>query len=238
MSTEHEKAPAPDQDGVSADQVGDYLRRHPDFLAANPEVLEALITPSRWTGGGVVDMQQFMLERLREEIDNLRLCAQELIETSRNNMSSQTRAHAGVLALLSAGDLEHLMRIVSDDLPLLLDVDVVTLCFEPARTPLPGLVSNHIRQLGEGTVNGLLDGGREVLLQSEMADDGTLFGAAAGLVQSAALSRLRPGLITPTGLLALGSRSYVFDPGQGTELIGFLTRALERCLYRWLEKPA
>lgn len=240
MTTDQQDAAtaASEDQEVSADQVGGYLRRHPDFLATNPEVLEALITPSRWAGDGVVDMQQFMLERLRDEIENLRLCAQDLIQTSRTNMSSQTRAHAAVLALLAAADFEHLARIVNDDLPLLLDIDVVTLGFEPGRTPLPGLTSPQIRRLGEGQVDNLVGAGREVLLASEFDDDGTVFGGAAGLVRSAALARLRPGLISPAGLIALGSRSQTFDPGQGTELVGFLARALERCVYRYLEKAS
>jgi hypothetical protein len=56
--------------------------------------------------------------------------------------------------------------------------------------------------------------------------------------RSAAITRLRPGLSTPTGLLALGSRGQgTFSPGQGTELLTFMSRIVERCAHNWLEKP-
>ena len=92
-------------EGLGEDRVGAYLLEHPDFLVRHPHVLKAMTVPSRASGDGVVDMQHFMLERLREEIGDLRDCAQDVIETSRYNMSVQTRTHAAVLALLAARTL-------------------------------------------------------------------------------------------------------------------------------------
>ena len=223
---------------IPPEKIKEYLRLHPDFLANHPDVLESLMTPSRWADDGVVDMQQFMLERLRDEITNLRQCAQELIDTSRSNMASQTRAHASVLALLKAVDFEHMVRIVNDDLPLLLDIDVVTIGFEPVDSFVDRMGVANIRRYGEGVLDTMLGFGRDVQLLTEVDDDGTVFGSAAGLVRSAAMARLRPGLSVPTGMIALGSRANVFEPGQGTELIGFLARVAERCVHRWLEQPA
>ncbi|OHC74381.1 MAG: hypothetical protein A3G18_09125 [Rhodospirillales bacterium RIFCSPLOWO2_12_FULL_58_28] len=229
----------PVADEPSIEQVADYLRRHPDFLT-RPDVLEAMTPPGRWgeEGEGVVDMQRFMLVRLREEIDNLRDCAQDLIETSRANMSSQTRTHAAVLAMLSADDFNHFLRVLSDDLPLLLDVDAVTIAFEPPARPFPDLVSPYIGDMPEGAVDHFLTAGREVVLLCNLTEDDSLFGSAGGLVRSAALARIRPGIKTPAGILALGSRANTFHPGQGTELVSFMARVTERCLYRWLEKEA
>ena len=119
-----DQAPAED---VSGDAVADYLRRHPDFFTGRLDLLSDMAAPDRWSDDSVVDMQRFLAERRLGEIDDLRNCAQEVIETSRTNMSVQTRTHAAVLAMLSAADLEHLLRVINDDLPLLLDVDVVTL---------------------------------------------------------------------------------------------------------------
>ncbi len=223
--------------GLNGEEVRDYLGRHPDFLTRHPELLEALSTPSRWSGDGVVDMQQFMLERLRGEIDSLRGCAQDVIETSRTNMSAQTRVHAAVLALLAANDFGHLLRTIAEDLPLLLDVDVVAICFETGGADgvmETELASPPIRRLEAGRVDGLIGRDRDVALFREMADDGTLFGGGSGLVRSAALGRLRPGPTTPEGLLALGSRGNTFHPGQGTDLITFLGRVIDSRVHRFL----
>ena len=229
-----------DAGSASPDQVADFLRRNPDFLAENPDVLGELEIPARWSGGdGVVDMQQFMLERLRGEVENLRSCAMDLIDTSRSNMSKQTHTHDAVLALLATDDFEQLMRIIAEQLPLLLDVDVVTVGFEPPRARLPGLVWPEIQRLPEGTVRRLLGAGQDVALLREMTDDGALFGSAAGLVRSAALARMRPDGAVPGGLMALGSRlDDAFNPGQGTELIAFLARVMERRIHRCLDVAA
>ncbi|MBT6407241.1 MAG: DUF484 family protein, partial [Rhodospirillaceae bacterium] len=103
-----------DTDALTDDKITEYLANNPDFLARNPEIVKSLTAPSRWDGDGVADMQKFMLEQLRGEIDNLRDCAQDVIETSRTNMSIQTRVHTAVLALLSADGFADTVKVVTD----------------------------------------------------------------------------------------------------------------------------
>jgi uncharacterized protein YigA (DUF484 family) len=224
--------PPSGEDGVSGENVADYLARHPDFFTDKLELLSEMTAPSRWSGDGIVDMQRFLAERRLDEIDELRNCAQEVIETSRSNMSVQTRTHAAVLAAISAVSFEHLLRVVNDDLPLLLDVDVVILGFEHQDgSTLP----SDVHKLPPGSVDALLGEVGNIRLFQDMEDDGTIFGAGAGLVRSAAIARLRPGVGVPTGLFAMGSRGSTFYSGQGTELIGFLARVFESCLHRLAE---
>lgn len=222
-------AGAPD---MSAEQVADYLARHPEFFEANSHLFATMAAPGRWAKG-VVDIQKVMLDRRIEEIAELRNCAIEVIETSRTNMTVQTRTHAAVLALLTAGTFDQLLKVVQEDLPLLLDVDVAVLAFEAGDRPIAELVTSETRYLKNGAVDEFLGEDKDARLIRDVHDDGTLFGGAAGLVRSAALARLRPNRKTPAGLLALGSRSGTFHPGQGTELFQFLARALEACVQRW-----
>ena len=91
---------------ASEAQVVDYLKSHPEFLDQHCELLARLAPPSRYSAGPVVDLQQFMITRLRDELDQLRGCAEHLISTSRNNMSTQNRTHDAVLSTLAAYDLE------------------------------------------------------------------------------------------------------------------------------------
>ncbi len=221
----------------TGEQVAKYLRDHPDFFAHRATLLQAMTPPARWSGDTVIDMQRYMVESLRGEIAGLRDCANEVIETSRANLAIQTRTHAAVLALVAAPELDHLIRAISDDLPILLDVDVAVLSVEPA----PGLelMIGGIGRLQSGDVDRFLGNGRDVALYREMADDGTLFGVGAGLVRSAALARIRCGEEAPVGLLAFGSRrDAAFHPGQGTELLRFLAKVVEVCLVRMLPTPA
>ncbi|CAA7612419.1 conserved hypothetical protein [Candidatus Terasakiella magnetica] len=224
--------PLPDERQVEA-----FLSAHPDFLVRHPDLLLSLSPPSRWgEDDGILDMQVFMIERLRDEIERVRGAAEHLIHTSRSNMSIQTRTHRAVLAILAADTLAELVEAVADDLPGLLDVDVATLCFETPAEPLEELEAPGLRSLAPGTVVPMMGGGdRECALTEEMPGDPALFGEAAALVQSSAVVRLTPGGRCPEGVMALGSRhGRTFHAGQATELISFLARVVERSVNRWI----
>jgi len=226
---------------LNDERVGAFLAENPDFLARNPDVLKSMVAPSRWngndSGAGIADMQQFMLEQLRGEVDNLRDCAQDVIETSRTNMSIQMRTHTAVLALLSATSFDQMLRVIDNDFSLLLDIDVAVIGFEPSPEPAnplaAGLLAPSVRRFDKGDIERFVGAEQDVALIRDFDGDGTIFGEAVGLAQSAAFARIRPGHHSPMGLLALGSRGSVFYPGQGTEMIGFLARVLERCIDRW-----
>jgi uncharacterized protein YigA (DUF484 family) len=221
-----------DVDGdMTSQSVAAYLIRHPDFLTDHPELMKALTPPSRWNGDAVVDLQSYMVDMLKTELEGLRNCAQEVIETSRSNMTNQTRTHAAVLALIAASDLERLMRIITDDLPVLLDVDVAVVGLEGFLMTNGG--DAEIRKLAAGDVDRLMKSNQEAVLFSSITDDGSIFAHAGSLVRSAALARLQLEPLQVEGFLALGSRNEAaFRGGQGTELLRFLARVIERCLLR------
>lgn len=236
MAHKPEDAALPEDMPTEA-QVVRYLARHPDFLLRHSELLLTLSPPSRFEDAeGVVDMQVFMIERLRDELDRIRGAAEHLIHTSRSNMTTQNRTHQAVLALVSADSLDALTEAVGDDLPTLLDVDVAGLCFEESPEPLPVLACPRITRIPAGQVEAMLGGrDRDCALNEEMPGDPVLFGDGAGLVASSALVRLDPGGRRPQGLLVLGSRhGNTFHRGQGTELITFLGRVLETCVRRFV----
>jgi|HubBroStandDraft_1064217.scaffolds.fasta_scaffold00083_52 uncharacterized protein YigA (DUF484 family) len=219
---------------IAPAEVAFYLERHPDFLVEHPNLLAILTPPNHRRGNNIVDMQHFMVERLRTDLHRLKSQQRALIATSRSNLSSQQRVHASVLALLSAASFEQLIQTVTTDLAVLLDIDVVTLCVESvsgfARTTLPGL-----QLLEPGDVDALLGPTRDALLEDEVAGDPAIFGSGAGLVQSEALLRLRVAK-APPGLLALGTRrAGKFKAGQGTELLCFLAQALGVTIGQWLD---
>jgi hypothetical protein len=219
--------------------VAAYLRRHPDFLANRPDLVTVLSAPVRELGDGVVDMQRFMVERLRSDVARLKLVQRKLISTSRNNLTSQSRVHASVLALLGATSFEHLISVVTDELTMLLDIDAVGLCVEANPMAAARLPSNTagVLMLEQGSVEDLLGPTHDVLLRSDVVGDPALFGTqASALVRSDALVRLRVSRHAPAGLLALGARRPgVFHPGQGTELLVFLGQVIEHLIRAWLD---
>jgi uncharacterized protein len=231
--------PALPAHAVDGAQVAAYLRQHPDFLAEHLELLDVLTPPNPRHGERVVDLQYFMLERQRAEIARLKGQQRTLVATTRANLASQSRIHAAVLAILAAQGFEQLIQIVTTDLAVLLDADVVTIGVEQSGPTRPRLHHNGVRILDAGTVDALLGAEREVALFGEMTGDARLFGSGAGLVRSAAILRLSVSAATPPGLLSIGTRrAGEFHAGQGTELLGFLARALGSTIAAWLDLPA
>lgn len=222
-------------DAPTSDQVETYLRANPGFLNERPDLIAVLAPPSRFEGSSVVDLQNVMVQKLREESRDLRDAANLLISTTRSNMIIQTRTHAAVMALLGADNFDRLVHVVRYDLPLLLDVDTVSLCFESTGANHPDYAD--IRWLPAGSVEKVLGGAEQPYyrLLEDVEDDGQVFGEASGLVRSAAIARLSPGASIATGLLALGARERgAFHSGQSSDLLTFLARVTEMCLHRWL----
>lgn len=229
---------APDR-GPTAEEVADYLRLHPDFLVDHPNLISVLTPPTRNTGSNVVDMQNFMIERLSREVERFKSSHGELIATARGNLSSQSRIQAAVLDIIGAPTFEHLIETVTSDLALRLDIDVVSLCVECDRSGIPAAARSNVQGLQPGTIDQLLGDDHDTLLRSAIEADPEIFGAASGLVRSDALLRLSIGPSTPAALLALGSRQEgQFRPGHGTELLRFLATALENTMRSWLDLPS
>jgi uncharacterized protein YigA (DUF484 family) len=214
-----------------------YLRQNPDFLERHPDVLRLLRAPARQIGDGVLDFQRFMLERLRQDFVRLQDERRSLIATSRGNLASQCRVHKAVLTMLRASSFEQLLQIVTTDLAVLIDVDVITLGIESSGSPTSRLPLPGIHLLRSGTVDKLLGPNRDVLLCTDIQGEPALFGEAAGLVRSQALLRLSFGRSAPVGLMCIGTRGAdTFQPGLGTELLSFLARTLEITITLWLER--
>lgn len=223
---------------LTAHAVIDFLQHNPGLLDEHPELLESL-TPASRSDGNVVDMQHLMLFRLREENRKLRDAYASVIGTARDNRAAQNQIHEAVQLILSAGSFERLIHTVTADLAMVLDVDAVTLCIEAGDVSIPRAFAAGLRSLPKGTSERLLGPGRDIALASDIAGDAKVFGAAAGLIRSQALVRLRISPRAPKGLLAIGSRDIdAFQKNQGTELIAFLARSLEITIRQWLNLPS
>ncbi len=236
MTSPLQPAAAEEPPTLTPAQIVAWLRHNPDLLERHPELVDFLTPPSAH-GGGVVDMQRYMVQRLQGENARLYDAADELISLGRNNMSAQAATHRAVLALLETTGFEHLIHIATKDCPELLDVDVMTLSIESDAPLQPLFVSAGIGAIRPGDVEALMGNGRDVNLRPLSRDGEAIFGPATDLVKSDGLARLT--IDERPALLALGCREPgKFHPGQGTELLGFFARALENCIRQWLSKPA
>lgn len=226
-----------DSPALSEDQVIQWLKRHPRFLSDNPEMLDVLLPPTENTGRGIADFQAFMIKRLKDDKNDVIASARELVENSRHNMHNQQRINRAVLLLLEARNFEDFIRTITLDFASLLDVDIVSMIVETDGDIIPHVDIAGVRLATPGTVALLLsDNG--VALEGATRGLEQLYGGGATLVKSQALLRLDIGPGTPPALLAFGSRDpNLFYPGQGTDMISFLGRVVERCFRSWLTVP-
>ena len=221
---------------VTEEQVLAFLKAHPKLLLNNPKLLSEIAPDRRFDSETVVDIQRFVVQRLRRQVDELKASSEHLVTTTRSNMSILGKTHDCALAVLEAEDFPALGRLLSEDIPLFLGVDAAAIGIEvsPETGVLPPGADAALRPLTPGTVDMLIGTSEDNRLRTK-ADGGTaLYGAAEGLVVSDALVRLEPRGTMPVGLFAVGSRDEgYFSEDQGTELLGFLAEVVRYAVARW-----
>ena len=225
-------------DDISADDVIAFLKDNPKFLQNNPDVCDLLIPPQNGDGKKVADFQSFMIERLKSDKKQVENITAELDENARNNMNNQQRVHKAILRLLEARSFDEFIQFITMDLSTMLDTDISVLVVESNGHDIPHIHTSGIRVLPAGTIDKWMKG-EDVLLQSNIAGIEAIYGGGANLVQSQALLRVDISLDTPPAILAFGSRDpMMFQDGQGTEQVLFLSRVVERAFRQWLNLPA
>ncbi len=150
---------------VSAAQVADYLRHHPDFFGQNPDLLEEIQRSARDCGEGVVDLQQYIVEHLRTELAELAAARDALVVTGRNNLSAQARVHKATLALLAAKSFEHFIETLTTDVAAILDLDVVTIGVEQNGSDSARAQTAGVFRLEQGTVDRLIGPDQAIALR-------------------------------------------------------------------------
>ncbi len=223
---------------LSVAQVRDYLLAHPDFLANDPELVAAL-APSRMEGHNVVDMQQFIIGKLQNQVRTLRDIQSDLIEASSLNSLAREQVHQAALALLDARDFEHLIDFITspDGLARMLGSRAAAVCIETTNG-VSAIGVRSVRVLEPGGVARMMGGVVPYRLVANVRGSRGLYNHLADEVQSEALVRLEFSRVSPPGLLALGGfEPEQFHPEQAADLLEFLGRVVERCVRRWLELP-
>jgi len=224
--------------GLTDQQVLDYLRDNPEFLSRNPAALDSQQMPARNLGDGIADLQQAMIERLRGEAAGHIERQQALLTTTRASLRNQSRIQDCVLALLAARSFEHLIQTITTDFAVILELDVVSLCVETDDRNARAIRTRSLNVVPSGTINAVMGENDRFTVRNDIAGDPEIYGPGATLVQSDTLLRLAVSSATPPALLALGARDpRRFESGFGAELLEFLTGAVEHVVRIWLHLP-
>lgn len=127
-STESDKKP----DRLSAEEIADYLRKHPDFFSRYPELLVDMEVPH--ASGEAVSLVEKQVAILREQNEQTRKQMHELIEIARQNEELARRMHQLALTLMDAGEPKEIFNTLYENLKRNFRADrvIVKLFADPA----------------------------------------------------------------------------------------------------------
>lgn len=214
----------------SAAEVASYLRRHPDFLLAHPDLALTLSIPRQ--NGPATSLAAYQLEVLREHNAELKRRLHELVQLAHENERLSLRVHAFALSLLRARSRgEALTRTVAA-----LREDFAT---EAVRVALCELEAGGAE--GDWLIHLPRTDPRFPLFHDTLERRAVicgrlrpeklevLFGSRSGEIRSAALLPL-----PAVGLLAIGSADPErFHPGIGTFFLERLAEIIAAALSRF-----
>ncbi len=213
---------------LDSERVRAFLLANPDFVREDAELFAQMA--QRDTGEGIIDLGGAARGKLLAELRQLKSLNSSIVETARANLATQSQIHMAVLALLETDSLAALDRKVSSRLTGALGVDVCRVLIE-GHAPLPG--GESILGAAQGFVGEVLGSKVERLGPVDPERAQALYGPQGKRVKSEAIVRL--DFNGHDGLMAVAARdATLFESGQGTELLNFLARCVERMITRWL----
>lgn len=206
-----------DEPRLNADQVAEWLHRHPDFFVHHPDLLAILQLPH---DTGATSLLEYQLKRLREDNDSLREKLQQLVGIAGENERLLQRLHDLTLELMATDDLEAMVVLLSERLENDFQIESVRLLLIDT-----GNGGDHIRPLPAPVpdwIGAMLDNGRPHCGRLTRAKAELVFGGDTGAITSAAIVP-----VADLGMLAIGSRDgEKFFPGMGTLFLERLAATL------------
>ncbi|MBL4616245.1 MAG: DUF484 family protein [Robiginitomaculum sp.] len=180
------------------------------------------------TQAKILDFEAASRVRMLERVRSLTMTRDALVETARQNHATQAQVHAAILTVLDAKNWQSLDARLRSSVRAGLGSDFLHLFVEKAKIPV-GL--SNITAKPEGFVAHIMQGHFE-RLGACSSSSAMLYGEEEYQMKSEAIVRLDWG--PGEALLVFASKDRrVFSAGQGTELIAFFAKAIERIISRW-----
>ena len=186
--------------------------------------------------GRVIQFEEHAVARLRARLGAAEEANQDLLAFARGHSGAVASIHESVIAAMEAESIERLFHTVTQEWPLILGIDAVSLALvvgdegfradgNGVQKVEPAILQRTFAGLGPVEMRGVERGH-------------PLFGPACDLIRAEALIRIDCDPPLPSGLLALGQRtSQSIDNRHGSELLLFLGRSLAAMLRRWMIDP-
>jgi uncharacterized protein len=215
---------------LTATQVADYLREHPEFFNEQTELVAELRIPH--PVGGAVSLLERQVTVLRDQNRDLKRKLMELVQVARDNDRLNERMHQLILDLIKAGSLEQVIDTLNDHLRGEFKADTLSLL-------LYDMDQNRARECGILPIarddaalehfESFHKSSRPLCGRLKQAQLEFLFGDQAPAVGSTALVPI--GRDARRGMLAIGSsEANRFHPGMGTLFLSHLGELISAVL--------
>lgn len=225
-------------DGLTREQVADYLRDNPDFFLGQDELLRSLTLPH--DSGQAISLVERQVHLYREQRDTLRRELVELVSIARHNDRLFEKSKRLLLQVIETRTLNEMAAAVDDSIRGDFGLDAASiLLFSDTENPDHAQGALHIVNADEarGRLGGLLQGERAVCGQFRESERQFLFPDRDEPIASVALMPLRhQGLV---GVFAVGScQPGYFDHSTGSLFLGYISDTLSRLLPPMLRQHA
>ncbi|MCW5724314.1 MAG: DUF484 family protein [Maricaulaceae bacterium] len=215
--------------GIDASAIRAAVMADPALITGDAELLARLAGDA--SDGNIVDLGARARMALCSENQRLKSEMREFAAAARANLAVQAQAHMAVLAVMEVESLAALDRALSGRIAGALGVDAARVFIEGQAQPAN---ARAVLAAAPGMAEKLLGEGAEYVGEAAPATAAALYGPQGPRIASHALVRLY--VRGREGVLALGARdAHAFQPGQGTELLNFLARAIERRIAAWID---
>ncbi|MGI9278504.1 MAG: DUF484 family protein [Endozoicomonas sp.] len=223
---------------ITADQVVQYLKSHPDFFMNQDELLLDLKIPHE--RGVAISLVERQLQLLRDHNLELRRRLGKLVDVARDNDRLFEQTRKLVLGLLESQDLEQATETLKDGLEQDFEVDFHSLILftrQPANLTIreedPDTADEILGDLLSGFRDKQSSGQKVICGRMKSRELEFLFPDNHGEIGSVALAPLN--FPDNVGVLALGSRDENhFRASMGSLFIGYLSDVTSRVISRLL----
>ena len=230
------------------DDWRDIVLSDPNMILEDRDIMNALIAANeRQIGSNIVDMRGIAMERLEARLDRLEDTHRAVISSAYENLVGTNQIHRAIICLMDQEDFRSFLECLGFNVAEILRVDCLHLVLENAQTKqgndAPEEIQPFLSILKPGTITDYVLHGREIpmrdvtLRQVAPREAGPeIFGDMAADIRSEALLKLDLGPRHLPALLALGSEDpHQFKPTQGSDLLSFFAKIVERRLKEYLQ---
>jgi hypothetical protein len=210
--------------------VASYLRKNPEFLDENPDVLENLEINHQ--SGSAVSLIERQVEQLRASNKDMSKQLNRLVHVAGENEKLMSRLHQLTLELMSIGPRQEFFTHLGNSLLNDFNADILQICLfdlDTASEAGEDVIGIKADDPELEQFKALLDKDQTVCGRLSESKLDFLFHSKARWVQSTALTPL--GENGSIGMMAIGSSDPArFYPGMGTLFLDLLANVISATL--------